>query len=85
MSACLLKQGKWQRAIESAEKVCFQESSRAFETDEDQAIALNENNFKALFRKGKALGELGFFEKSYKVLEDLLKKNPAGEGIPLEN
>jgi len=61
MSACLIKQGKWQRAIDSADKV----------------LAINENNFKAIFRKGKALGELGFFDKSYKLLDTLLEKNPA--------
>ena len=43
-----------------------------------QALAKNENNFKAMFRKGKALGELGFFEKAEKVLEELKTKNPSG-------
>lgn len=43
-----------------------------------QAIAKNENCYKGLLRKGKALGELGFFEKAEKVLEDLAKKNPEG-------
>ena len=41
-------------------------------------MAKNENNYKALFRKGKALGEQGFFEKSVKILEDLKSKNPTG-------
>jgi pentatricopeptide repeat protein len=31
-----------------------------------------------MFRKGKALGEQGFFEKAEKVLEDLKTKNPTG-------
>lgn len=31
-----------------------------------------------MFRKAKALGELGFFEKAEKILEDLLKKDEAG-------
>jgi len=31
-----------------------------------------------MFRKGKALGEQGFFEKSVKILEDLKSKNPTG-------
>jgi propanediol dehydratase large subunit len=32
-----------------------------------------------MFRKGKALGEQGFFDKALVVLEDLKKKNPAGD------
>ena len=43
-----------------------------------QALEKNGNNYKAMFRKGKALGELGFFEKSEKVLEELKSKSPAG-------
>jgi hypothetical protein len=43
-----------------------------------QALSKNENNYKAMFRKGKALGELGFFEKCVKILEDLKTKNPTG-------
>ena len=37
-----------------------------------------------LFRKAKALGELGFFEKAEKILDDLLKKEDSGKsfGIP---
>ena len=31
-----------------------------------------------MFRKGKALGELGFFEKASKVLTELKIQNPAG-------
>jgi tetratricopeptide (TPR) repeat protein len=62
MSACHIKRGNWKRALESA----------------DQAIATNENNLKALFRKGKALGELGYFEKAEKVLKELAEKNPEG-------
>lgn len=34
-----------------------------------------------MFRKGKALGEQGFFEKAVKVLENLKSKNPAGISI----
>lgn len=44
----------------------------------DKALAKNENNYKAMFRKGKALGEQGFFEKAQKVLTDLKAKNPTG-------
>jgi tetratricopeptide (TPR) repeat protein len=61
MSACHLKNENWQRALECANK----------------ALAKNENNYKAMFRKGKALGELGFFEKAEKVLEELKTKNPS--------
>jgi hypothetical protein len=43
-----------------------------------QALAKNENNYKVMFRKGKALGELGFFLKAEKVLEELKTKNSAG-------
>jgi len=45
MSACHLKNQNWKRALETA----------------DKALAKNENNYKAMFRKGKALGEQGFF------------------------
>jgi hypothetical protein len=31
-----------------------------------------------MFRKGKALGELGFFDKAEKVLEELKTKSPSG-------
>jgi len=30
-----------------------------------------------MFRKGKALGELGYYERAAKVLEDLKTKNPS--------
>ncbi|KAF9000682.1 hypothetical protein BDQ17DRAFT_1359343 [Cyathus striatus] len=60
MSACHIKNGNWKRAVETAEK----------------ALAKNESNYKAMFRKGKALGEQGFFDKSLKVLEELKTKNP---------
>jgi tetratricopeptide (TPR) repeat protein len=61
MAACHLKNGNFQRAVETA----------------DKALAKNENNGKAMFRKAKALGELGYFEKAVKILEDLKKKSPA--------
>jgi hypothetical protein len=32
-----------------------------------------------MFRKGRALGEQGFIDKALAVLEDLRKKNPAGD------
>ncbi|TFY69518.1 hypothetical protein EVG20_g3126 [Dentipellis fragilis] len=61
MSACHIKQENWKRAQETAEK----------------ALAKNPDNFKALFRKGKALGEQGFFERAEAILEDVARKNPA--------
>ncbi|PPQ90804.1 hypothetical protein CVT25_012124 [Psilocybe cyanescens] len=60
MSACHLKNQNWKRAVETA----------------DKALAKNENNYKAMFRKGKGLGEQGFFDKALKILEDLKTKNP---------
>ncbi|KAI0065329.1 TPR-like protein [Artomyces pyxidatus] len=61
MSACHIKQENWKRAQETA----------------DKALAKNPDNYKAMFRKGKALGELGFFERAEGVLNDLVKKNPS--------
>ncbi|KIM40516.1 hypothetical protein M413DRAFT_163097 [Hebeloma cylindrosporum] len=61
MSACHLKNENYKRAIETA----------------DKALANNEKNYKAMFRKGKALGELGFFEKAQKVLNDVKTQSPA--------
>ncbi|KAF8920383.1 hypothetical protein CPB85DRAFT_631497 [Mucidula mucida] len=60
MSACHMSLHNWQRAIETA----------------DKALKKNEKNYRALFRKGKALGEQGFFERSIKVLEEVKSKNP---------
>ncbi|KAF9468014.1 hypothetical protein BDZ94DRAFT_1294517 [Collybia nuda] len=65
MSACHMKKENWKRAVETA----------------DKALAKNENNYKALFRKGKALGEQGFYEKAVKILEDVKAKNPSDAGI----
>ena len=42
------------------------------------ALAKNAHNYKAMFRKGKALGEQGFFEKAVKILEEVKEKNPTG-------
>ncbi|KAA1467621.1 TPR-like protein [Dentipellis sp. KUC8613] len=61
MSACHIKQENWKRAQETAEK----------------ALAKNPDNFKALFRKGKALGEQGYFERAESILEEVARKNPA--------
>ncbi|KAG7089457.1 hypothetical protein E1B28_011142 [Marasmius oreades] len=60
MSACHIKKGNWKRAQETA----------------DQALSKNDQNFKAMFRKGKALGEQGYLEKCEKVFVDLKSKNP---------
>ncbi|KAG6374405.1 hypothetical protein JVT61DRAFT_4442 [Boletus reticuloceps] len=63
MSACHLKQENWKRAIDTA----------------DKAIAKNSANSKAHFRKGKALGELGYFEKAEVVLTEAKKIAPNGK------
>lgn len=82
MSVCHLKQSNWKRAIETADKVNIVFLLRSTTTSQKRhlkALAQNGNNFKALFRKAKALGELGHFEKAEKILEELLEKNEAGE------
>lgn len=61
MSACHIKQENWKRAVETA----------------DKALSKNDANYKAVFRKAKALGELGFFERAEPLLEDLIKKSPS--------
>ncbi|KAJ7475967.1 TPR-like protein [Mycena latifolia] len=61
MSACHLKNQNYKRALETA----------------DKALAKNESNFKAMFRKAKALSELGYFERAVKLLEELKTKSPA--------
>ncbi|KAI0043820.1 hypothetical protein FA95DRAFT_1562900 [Auriscalpium vulgare] len=61
MSACHIKQENWRRAHETA----------------DKALAKNPDNYKALFRKGKAFGELGYFERAEGILQDLAKKSTA--------
>ncbi|KAI0280791.1 hypothetical protein BGY98DRAFT_1075878 [Russula aff. rugulosa BPL654] len=61
MSACHIKRENWKRAQETAEK----------------ALARNSKNYKAMFRRGKALGEQGFFERAEKILEELIKDSPA--------
>ncbi|KAI0925815.1 hypothetical protein AcV5_008444 [Taiwanofungus camphoratus] len=80
MSVCHLKQSNWKRAIETADKVNIVFLLRSTTTSQKRhlkALAQNGNNFKALFRKAKALGELGYFEKAEKILEELLEKNEA--------
>ncbi|KAJ7126865.1 hypothetical protein C8R44DRAFT_779760 [Mycena epipterygia] len=65
MSACHLKNKNWKRALETA----------------DKALAKNENNYKAMFRKAKALAEQGYFERAVKLLEDLKTKSPADAAL----
>ncbi|KAI9066225.1 hypothetical protein FKP32DRAFT_1589733 [Trametes sanguinea] len=66
MSQCHLANQNWKRAVETA----------------DKALVLNPKNRKALFRKAKAQGELGYFEKAEKILEDLIKDaEPAEKDI----
>lgn len=65
MSACHIKQEKWKRALETA----------------DKALAKNPKNSKALFRKGKALGEMGLFVKAETALMEVKKISPAEEAI----
>ncbi|KAL0065059.1 hypothetical protein AAF712_007895 [Marasmius tenuissimus] len=60
MAACHMKKGNWKRAQETA----------------DKALAKNDQNFKAMFRKAKALGEQGYLEKCEKLFEELKTKNP---------
>ncbi|KAI0777062.1 hypothetical protein BC629DRAFT_1525112 [Irpex lacteus] len=60
MAACHIKKNNWKRAVETA----------------DKALAKNSKNSKALFRKAKALGELGYFEKAEAMLTELLKEDP---------
>jgi hypothetical protein len=43
-----------------------------------QALSKNPANSKALFRKAKALGELGHFEKAEVVLNEIKKVAPHG-------
>jgi tetratricopeptide (TPR) repeat protein len=61
MSAAHVKLGNWKRAEETA----------------DACLKKNPDNTKALFRKAKALGEQGFYERAEPLLQDLLKKSPA--------
>lgn len=61
MSACHVKRENWKRAQETAEK----------------ALSRNPKNYKAMFRRGKSLGEQGYFERAEKILEELIKDSPA--------
>jgi tetratricopeptide (TPR) repeat protein len=63
MSACHIKRENWKRAQETAEK----------------ALAKNPKNYKAMFRRAKALGEQGYSERAEKILEELIRQSPAGK------
>ncbi|KAH0585216.1 hypothetical protein H2248_008465 [Termitomyces sp. 'cryptogamus'] len=65
MSACHMKNGNWQRVLDTAQK----------------ALDKNENNYKVQLRKAKALGEQGYIEKAVKILEDIKGKNPSDAAI----
>ncbi|KIJ31346.1 hypothetical protein M422DRAFT_70891 [Sphaerobolus stellatus SS14] len=58
-SACYIKKKNWKRAIEAA----------------DKALSKNKDNHKALFRRAKANGEMGFLEKATKLFEELREKS----------
>ncbi|TFK75183.1 TPR-like protein [Pluteus cervinus] len=60
MCACHIKNKNWKRAVETA----------------DKALAKNPDNHKASFRKAKAWGEQGFFDKAKKILDELRTKTP---------
>lgn len=82
MSACHMKNGNWKRAAETADKVglfVIKYLPILSFLSTSQALAKNANNYKAMFRKGKALGEQGFFEKAVKILEEVKEKNPTGQ------
>ncbi|KAG6899966.1 hypothetical protein C0993_004867 [Termitomyces sp. T159_Od127] len=49
--------------------------------EKTEALDKNENNYKVQFRKAKALGEQGYYEKAVKILEDIKGKNPSDAAI----
>ena len=82
MSACNMKLGRWQRCIETADEVSLFHPTRIRLVSHPpfaQALKLNKDNTKALFRKAKAYGELGYFEKAEPIFLDLIRKTPSGE------
>ena len=48
-------------------------NSLAHDSYAAQALRLNPKNYKALFRKAKALKEQGYFEKAEKILDEIIK------------
>ena len=76
MAQCHIKKGNWKRAGETADEVCQTHillSSLAHGSYAEQALRLNPKNYKAMFRKARALKEQGYFEKAEKTLEELIK------------
>ncbi|KAJ3515488.1 hypothetical protein NLJ89_g1718 [Agrocybe chaxingu] len=69
------------QSIGMAAKPVDGSSGEGKDKERTEALAKNESNYKAMFRKGKALGEQGFFEKALKVLEDLKAKNPSDTSL----
>jgi len=59
-AAVHIQKRNWQRAVETC----------------DKGLAKDSQNSKLLFRKGKALAELGHYEKGVKILKDLLQTAP---------
>lgn len=49
-----------------------------------QSLAKDKENTKALFRKAKAQGELGYFEKAEKALLELHEKAPESEKATID-
>lgn len=81
MAACHIKNSNWKRVLECVDKVCSLTSAIFQWTTHEsfsKTLAKNPNNYKALFRRAKALGETGYFERAEKILEDIMKKSPAG-------
>ena len=66
--------GQGERALDTRTPQCSIDIHNSLE----KALSKNDANYKAVFRKAKALGELGFFERAEPLLEDLIKKSPSG-------
>lgn len=84
MSACHTKRANWHRTIETADKVRIPRRHHdcmlmwRITVSRLKALALDKENVKAKFRKAKAQGEIGYFEKAEVLMNELLAKNPPG-------
>ena len=78
MSACHMSLKNYQRAIETADKVGYLPSIHVRVFESAQALKKNAKNYKVLFRKGKAVGEQGWYERACKILEEVKSKSPEG-------